>query len=105
MTNQQDVSQAIEDTLFSKGADGKTRFGRELDEHIDGRVGRWLLGGGFLFIFTITGFVWWAAQQEAKINEIDRRVDDNADAIQLRLDDISSQLTEVRSILIDAIKQ
>lgn len=102
MTIQRDVEQAIETTFFTKGSDGKDRFGREIDQHLDRRLGHWFLTGGFAVFVFISGFVWWAASQEARISELDRRVDDNAAAIATRLDDIITQLNELRSILIES---
>lgn len=104
MCSQQEVEHGIENVLFEKGADGKTRFGRELDEHLDRRLGRWLMTGGIGFLIFLAGSVWWAAGQEARISELDRRVDTNDENIRAALSDIKNDIGDLRELIIEAIR-
>lgn len=73
----------------------------EIDQAIDARVGRWLIGGGIIMIFTISA-AWFTLNNEvsnnsAKIN--DALTTDQAALIIQRIDQLERTLTDRNSTI------
>lgn len=89
-------AKAVEDVLFQKDETGQTRFGREIDTHLNTRVGKWLFSGGFIAIIFLAGLYYRIEQNTNLIQEGGRYTQEEADVdnanFQRQLNDVNKKL-------------
>lgn len=100
-TPYQQVVDAIEDTLFAPDSSGKNRFERELDNHVGKRLGRWLLGGGFLVIIVGSGLYFTLENRVSAVEETQKRSNER---LVVSLTEIKNEISSLRNLLIEVIR-